>query len=92
MRYRLRTLLMIVTLGPPLVALACWTWTSIDWRTWLRPSAADRKYEWDAAKSRSDGSPRELAGVRHAELRYQREDEFARKESVLYRVFVPSVP
>jgi hypothetical protein len=92
MQYRLRTLLIVVAIGPPMLALSWRAWTFLEWQTYLRPTVAARKMEWNAAKSRSDGSRREMAGQRHAELRYRREDAAARKESALYRVLVPSVP
>jgi hypothetical protein len=92
MRFRLRTLLIVLALGPPVLALVCRVWTFSEWQTYLSPAVAARKYEWDAAKSLNDGSRQTMAGERHAALRYKREDAAARKESALYRVLVPPVP
>jgi hypothetical protein len=92
MQFRLRTLLIVLALGPPALAFVWRAWTFSEWQTYLRPTVAARKYEWDAAKSRNDGSRLMMAGERHAALRYRREDAVARKESALYRVLVPSVP
>ena len=74
LRYHLRTLLSVLALGPPMFALAWRAWLLIEWQTYLRPSVAARRIEWNAAKSRNDGSRREMAGERHAMLRYRRED------------------
>src|SRR5436190_6978041 len=84
MRCRLHTLLIVLALGPPVLALVWRAWTFSEWQTYLRPTVAARKVEWDAAKSLNDGSRLTMAGERHAALRYRREDAAARKESALY--------
>ena len=92
MQFRLRTLLIIAALAPPLIAVVGSVWTSVDLQRWLRPTVAARKLEWDSAKLLNNGSRRTMAGQRHAELRYRREDAAARKESALYRTLVPAIP
>src|SRR4051794_39661568 len=92
MRFRLRTLLILMAVGPPLLVCGCRAWTLIDWQSHLRPTVAERRLEVELAKGLDDGSNLTKAGVRHAELRYRREDTMARKESALYRALVPAIP
>jgi len=92
MRYRLRTLMIVLALGPPIVAIGV--------REWLRfqPAAAavaERNRELITARAvlvASKGSRNALAGTRHAQLRLAREDEAARRESLVYRVMFPVAP
>jgi len=92
MRYRLRTLLILMLLGGPLGAAAWNVWTSPGWQEYRRTSAAvkTRMAEWKLAKRRGNASRQAQAGRRHAELRFKREDAAARKSSLLYRTFVPA--
>jgi hypothetical protein len=91
-RFTLRALLVALALGPPLLAGALWLWRSGQLAGLLRPSVAERRAEVEFAKCLDDGTNRTKAGVRHAELRYRREDAIARKESALYRALVPEIP
>jgi hypothetical protein len=92
MRYRLRTLLIVMLVAGPLCA---WAWKLWTWREWQRYREAReavemRNAEWKMAKAISNGSRRAKAGERHAELRYKREDALARENSVLYGVLTPA--
>jgi hypothetical protein len=90
MRYRLRTLCWVVlSIGPLLLA----------GRELARMLPAYRAFEdatatvdlWRAELDKAYAMPinrRNLAGVRHASLTYQRADESSREKSVLYRVLV----
>ena len=92
MRYRLRTLLILMAVGPPLLVWGCRAWMLIDWQARLRPSVAERRAELEFAKGLDNGTKQTKAGVHHAELRYRREDTIARKQSALYRALVPAIP
>jgi len=91
-RYRLRTLLLVLALGPPIVAFGV--------REWLRfqraaAAVAERKSELITARAvlvASKGSRNALAGTSHAQLRLARQDEAARRESLVYRVVFPVAP
>ena len=92
MRYRLRTLLIVLALGPPMLAGPWWLWRSGQLAGLLKPRVAARRAEWDFAKGLDNGTKQTKAAVRHSELRYRREDTMARKESALYRALVPAIP
>jgi hypothetical protein len=92
LRYKLRTLLILLAVGPPLLVWSCRAWMLIDWQAHLRPTVAERRIELEFAKGLDNGSNLTKAGVRHAELRYKREDARARKDSALYRTLVPAMP
>ena len=92
LRYRLRTLMIVLALGPLVLSVGV-----REWRNFQRvfPKVAERKSE--LAKSRAalmagKGSRQTLAGVRHAQLRLARQDQAARRESVAYRVIFPVTP
>ena len=91
MRYRLRTLLILLALIPPLMA--------ISWSEWLRYSRAralrfQRQTELAAARQSlaggsQIGSKKSLSNVRRAQLNLSRQDESARRESTAYRLLAP---
>ena len=94
MRFRLRTLLIVVFVSGPLCG---WVWKQGRIAEWglsrsLRKDLVHVEAEWETSKQRDDGSKRERAGMRHAELRYRRTDSQAREESVLYRTLAPPIP
>jgi hypothetical protein len=83
MRYRLRTLLIVMLLSGPLSA---WGWK--EWQRYSKvvgPLQA-RQSELRRAKALNNGSRQTKAGLRHAELRVQRDQQAARQSSVFYRL------
>ena len=93
MRYRLRTLLIVMLLGGPFVAWSykTWPWVAADWQAYRTARAAitARRAELAFVKARSTGSRGSQAALRHSELRLRREDEWARKRSTIYRLITP---
>jgi hypothetical protein len=89
MRYRLRTLLILLAVGPPMIAATVPRWQQY---AAIRHVVAARQSEARQAKAIHNGSRLTAAGVRHAQLRLQREDARARQKSILYRVLVPIAP
>jgi len=94
MRFRLRTLLILMLLGGPLCAWGWKAWTSPEWLRYheARAAVAARQTELKFAKSLNTGAPRTMAGQRHAELRLRREHADRRQASLLYRTFGPKIP
>jgi hypothetical protein len=88
-RYKLRTLLIVLALGPPFAALVISVAVSTPWQIYLNRSVAERMDELNTAKSLNNGSRLTMAAERHATLRYKRTDAEARKQSALYRAIVP---
>ncbi len=90
MRYRLRTLLIVLALGPPLLA---WLWTTPEWEKYrtARANVEARRLELTIAKALPGGTRQSLAALRHTELRYVRADAQARDTSLLYRALAPDV-
>src|SRR6476469_8117414 len=89
MRYRLRTLLIVMLLGGPFSALG--------WRQWqsyraVAVSVLARQAELEQAKSRDNGSRLTKAAVRHAALRLQRQRKSARERSAAFRVVSSVLP
>ena len=89
MRYRLRTLMFVLAITPPLIAFGAREWSRFR-RAFA--SVVQRQGELAMAKSANNGSPATIAGVRHAQLRLARQDQTARRESVTYRVVFPVAP
>jgi hypothetical protein len=88
MRFRLRTLMIVMTLGGPLCA---WGWKeSQSYRQATEPVFV-RQDELRMAKSRDNGSRLTMAAVRHAELRLKRQQTSARQESRVYWLLAPPV-
>jgi hypothetical protein len=94
MRYRLRTLLIVMLLGGPLCAWGWKVWNLPEWQTYrdARATVAARKAELRLATALNNGSRLTKAGERHAELRLRRDDAAARHSSILYRNLAPAVP
>jgi hypothetical protein len=94
MRYRLRTLLILLALMPPALA---WLWMTPEWDRYqsartivqARTDEVARARAVPAPKNGSVAAIRYAAAVRHAELRYVRADADARRKSVLYRFLAP---
>jgi hypothetical protein len=84
-RFRLRTLLIVLAILPPLCA---WLWTNPEWERYQRAKANvdSRKSELARAKALPAGTRKSKAALRHAELRLKRDDAYARETSVLYRI------
>ncbi len=85
---RLRTLLIASSLAPPLLA---WLWTNPEWGKYQSANATMemREEELARAKALPTGTRRSKAALRHAELRFKRDDAYARETSVLYRIATP---
>jgi hypothetical protein len=88
-RYRLRTLMIVLALTPPIVAFG--VRESLRFRRAFA-AVAERQDELAMAKSANNGSKSTTAGVRHAQLRLNRQDETARRDSVAYRIVFPVAP
>jgi hypothetical protein len=86
-RYSLRTLLILLAIGPPLVAGVWWLGPWAEWSKYseARAAVAVRQSEMNLANKRNNGSRLTLAGVRHARLRLEREETRAAEQSWLYR-------
>jgi hypothetical protein len=91
MRYRLRTLLIVMLVGGPLGAWSYKVWLAAHWQTYVaaRTAVANRQAELQLVNSRSTGSRGSQAAQRHTELRLRREDEWARERSAIYRLITP---
>ena len=86
MRFRLRTLLILLAVGPPVLA---WGWR--DSRQYRAARATVSARQAELAFARSQKLNRNAA-ERHAQLRLNREDTAARLKSILYSVLVPVTP
>jgi hypothetical protein len=93
MRYKLRTLVVVMLLGGPLCSWGWKVWQSGQLGAFVkaREAVAARWAEMKIAQALNDGSRRRMAGERHATLRLQRAEVDARERSVLYRVFEPAM-
>jgi hypothetical protein len=85
MRFTLRHLFWLTLV----VALATY-WLGAAYRT-SKAKVNLTRAEVAFAVARQDGSRRESAGQRHAELRLKREDAAARQSSVIYRLVTPLI-
>jgi hypothetical protein len=91
MRFRLRTLLIVMLIGGPIGAWSYKAWLAADWQAYLaaRDAIATRRAELAFVKARSTGSRGSKAAERHTELRLRREDQWARERSAIYRLLAP---
>jgi hypothetical protein len=94
MRYRLRTLMIVMLIGGPLGAWGYKAWLAADWQAYVEARAAveTRRAELAFVKARSNGSLGSQAAERHTEMRLRREDEWARERSTIYRLVTPKGP
>jgi len=93
MRFRLRTLLIVLALGPPVLA---WLWLTPEWDRYrsARTDVQALKGKFDRVKADASAQKASLAPIwsaaaRHHELRYVRADANARRKSILYRLLTP---
>lgn len=93
MKFRLRTLLILLAVGPVVLAVC--------WNVWIEPELKIyrtvnedlevRMAELQASKSIQDPRHRK-AGERHAQLMYDREREYLRTRPFLFRALTDIAP
>ena len=102
LRYKLRSLLILLDVFPPLLAGGWWLWTTPDWtklehaRRIVRPaeqnlSAVRRSYQSRHSTLGEEWNP-ELGALRDAQAQYADADRDARHASLFYQLMRPIRP